>query len=178
MVGLTQDKDESDEDSLLATLNNSSAIRDCCQQCKPFIWQDYSVLTVPCSPTPCGRQPATAAGVLVLAATNRPSVIDAALMRPGRLEVQLYVPPPDREGRLEVLKVHTTRIPLAGDVDLARLAADTEGFSGVQGWAHEQSGTGVCVAWWLGRQLSASLQAAMAQALSCTADAAPGMQHA
>lgn len=69
----------------------------------------------------------------MLAATNRPSAIDAALMRPGRLEVQLYVPPPDGEGRLEVLKVHTARIPLAADVDLARLAADTEGFSGARG---------------------------------------------
>lgn len=69
----------------------------------------------------------------MLAATNRPSAIDAALMRPGRLEVQLYVPPPDREGRLEVLKVHTARIPLAADVDLDHLAADTEGFSGL--WA-------------------------------------------
>ena len=52
-------------------------------------------------------------------------------MRPGRLDVQLYVPPPDAEGRLEVLKVHTSGMPLAADVDLERLAADTERFSGI-----------------------------------------------
>jgi SpoVK/Ycf46/Vps4 family AAA+-type ATPase len=70
-------------------------------------------------------------GVLVLAATNRPSAIDDALMRPGRLDVQLYVPPPDLEGRLEVLKVHTMGMPLADDVDLGGLAADTDRFSGM-----------------------------------------------
>ena len=68
--------------------------------------------------------------MLVLAATNRPSCIDDALMRPGRLDVQLYVPPPDLEGRLEVLRVHTAGMPLADDVDLPALAADTDRFSG------------------------------------------------
>ncbi len=68
--------------------------------------------------------------MLVLAATNRPGAIDSALMRPGRLDVQLYVPPPDLQGRLEVLKVHTSGMPLAEDVDLPGLAAHTERFSG------------------------------------------------
>ncbi len=51
-------------------------------------------------------------------------------MRPGRLDVQLYVPPPDLQGRLEVLRVHTAGMPLAEDVDLAALAAGCEHFSG------------------------------------------------
>ena len=79
-----------------------------------------------------------ATGVLVLAATNRPAAIDAALMRPGRLDVQLYVPPPDLAGRLEVLRVHTAGMPLAEDVDLAELAADTDRFSG------ERVSVGIC----------------------------------
>ncbi len=57
-------------------------------------------------------------GVLVLAATNRPHVLDAALMRPGRLDLQLHVPPPDMEGRLAILQVHTRDMPLAPDIDL------------------------------------------------------------
>ncbi len=66
----------------------------------------------------------------MLATTNRPSAIDSALLRPGRLDVQLYVPPPDLDGRLDVLRVHTSGMPLAPDVDLAAVAADTERFSG------------------------------------------------
>ena len=58
------------------------------------------------------------AGVLLLAATNRPQEIDAALLRPGRFDVILYVPPPDEPGRLETLKIHTRGMPLAADVDL------------------------------------------------------------
>ncbi len=57
-------------------------------------------------------------GVLVLAATNRPHVLDAALLRPGRLDVLLYVPPPDSEERHEILKVHSRGMPVAQDVDL------------------------------------------------------------
>lgn len=59
-----------------------------------------------------------ATGVLVLAATNRPQSLDSALLRPGRLELQLYVPPPDRAGRLEALEVHCRRMALGSDVDL------------------------------------------------------------
>lgn len=55
---------------------------------------------------------------MVLAATNRPHVLDAALLRPGRLGALLYVPPPDVEGRHEILKVHSRRMPLAQDVDI------------------------------------------------------------
>ena len=58
------------------------------------------------------------AGVLLLAATNRPQEIDAALLRPGRFDVILYVPPPDCGGRLETLRVHTRGMPLAADVRL------------------------------------------------------------
>ena len=54
----------------------------------------------------------------MLAATNRPGALDAALLRPGRLDVQLYVPPPDACARLAILAVHTRAMPLAPDVDL------------------------------------------------------------
>ena len=57
-------------------------------------------------------------GVQILAATNRPQALDPALLRPGRLDLILYVPPPDVAGRLQTLKIHTRDIPLAPDVDL------------------------------------------------------------
>ena len=69
-------------------------------------------------------------GVVVLAATNRPDVLDPALLRPGRFDRQIVVHPPDRPGRVEILKVHTRKVPLAGDVDLERLAASTPGMTG------------------------------------------------
>jgi cell division protease FtsH len=69
-------------------------------------------------------------GVVVLAATNRPDVLDSALMRPGRFDRQILIHPPDRKGRLEILKVHTRKVPLAADVDLDRLAASTPGMTG------------------------------------------------
>jgi cell division protease FtsH len=69
-------------------------------------------------------------GVVVLAATNRPDVLDPALLRPGRFDRQIMVHPPDMKGRLEFLKVHTRKIPLANDVDLERLAAATPGMTG------------------------------------------------
>ncbi|EQD40832.1 AAA family ATPase, subfamily protein, partial [mine drainage metagenome] len=68
--------------------------------------------------------------VLVLAATNRPDIIDEALLRTGRFDHLLYVGPPDSAGRLEILKVHTRKMPLAHDVDLEQLAARTDGFVG------------------------------------------------
>lgn len=61
-------------------------------------------------------------GVVVLAATNRVDLIDPALLRPGRFDMAVALPAPDREARLAILRVHTRRMPLAGDVDLARLA--------------------------------------------------------
>jgi transitional endoplasmic reticulum ATPase len=67
--------------------------------------------------------------VVVLGATNRPELIDPALLRPGRLERQIYVPPPDAESRAEILRAASKATPLAADVDLAALAADLEGYS-------------------------------------------------
>ncbi|CAI0401450.1 unnamed protein product, partial [Linum tenue] len=71
-------------------------------------------------------------GVLVLAATNRPHAIDAALMRPGRFDLVLYVPPSDKEGRLEILNVLTRNISLDDDVDLKNIAENTELFTGAE----------------------------------------------
>ena len=69
-------------------------------------------------------------GVVVLAATNRPDVLDPALLRPGRFDRQIMVHPPDHKGRLEILKVHTRTIPLATDVALEQLASSTPGMTG------------------------------------------------
>ncbi|WP_300717611.1 ATP-dependent zinc metalloprotease FtsH [uncultured Desulfovibrio sp.] len=69
-------------------------------------------------------------GVILLAATNRPDVLDPALLRPGRFDRQVVVPTPDLRGRRRILEVHTKRTPLAPDVDLDTLARGTPGFSG------------------------------------------------
>jgi cell division protease FtsH len=69
-------------------------------------------------------------GVIVLAATNRPEILDRALLRPGRFDRQVLVDSPDRDGREAILKVHARDKHLAGDVNLARIAAATVGFSG------------------------------------------------
>jgi len=66
----------------------------------------------------------------LIAATNRPDVLDPALLRPGRFDRQVVVPVPDVKGREEILKVHSQRSPLAEDVDLAVLARGTPGFTG------------------------------------------------
>src|SRR5271166_2800251 len=68
--------------------------------------------------------------VVVLAATNRPDVLDSALLRPGRFDRRVAVQAPDRDGRVEILEVHTRKIPLAEDVDLDELAASTPGMVG------------------------------------------------
>lgn len=68
--------------------------------------------------------------VIVLAATNRREVLDPAILRPGRFEIQLEVPAPDIPARREILRVHFADKPLESDVDLSTLAADAEGFSG------------------------------------------------
>ncbi|KAK9154237.1 hypothetical protein Sjap_001717 [Stephania japonica] len=73
-----------------------------------------------------------AKGVLVLAATNRPDAIDSALMRPGRFDLVLYVPPPDLEARYEILQVHARKMKVADDVDLQRVAEDTDLFTGAE----------------------------------------------
>jgi len=69
-------------------------------------------------------------GVIIIAATNRPDVLDPALLRPGRFDRQVVVPPPDVKGRLEIIKVHSKKVPLDEDVDLETLARGTPGFSG------------------------------------------------
>jgi len=69
-------------------------------------------------------------GVMVIGATNRPDILDPALLRPGRFDRIVYVPPPDRKARYEILKIHTKNMPLAEDIDLEELADITEGFSG------------------------------------------------
>jgi len=69
-------------------------------------------------------------GVILMAATNRPDVLDPALLRPGRFDRRVVVSRPDVRGREEILRVHTRKIPLADDVDLSVLARGTPGFSG------------------------------------------------
>ena len=69
-------------------------------------------------------------GIIIIAATNRPDVLDPALLRPGRFDRQIVVPNPDVAGREKILKVHVRKVPLAPDVDLKVLARGTPGFSG------------------------------------------------
>ena len=69
-------------------------------------------------------------GVIVISATNRPEVLDPALLRPGRFDRRVAVQPPDTVGRRKILEVHTRSVPLAPDVDLDRLAATTPGMVG------------------------------------------------
>lgn len=68
--------------------------------------------------------------VFVIGATNRPEQLDPALCRPGRLDTLVYVPLPDEEGRLGILKAQLRKTPVAGDVDLNYIASKTHGFSG------------------------------------------------
>jgi cell division protease FtsH len=68
--------------------------------------------------------------VIVLGATNRPEILDPALLRPGRFDRRVAVQPPDRPGRLKILQVHTRSIPLADDVDLGQIASSTPGMVG------------------------------------------------
>ncbi len=69
-------------------------------------------------------------GVILIAATNRPDVLDPALLRPGRFDRRVVVPRPDVKGRAEILGVHTRKVPLSDDVDLSVIARGTPGFSG------------------------------------------------
>ena len=69
-------------------------------------------------------------GIIIIAATNRPDVLDPALLRPGRFDRQIVVPNPDVVGRERILKVHVRKVPLAPDVDLKTTARGTPGFSG------------------------------------------------
>jgi transitional endoplasmic reticulum ATPase len=69
-------------------------------------------------------------GVVVIAASNRPALLDPALLRPGRFDDLIYVPVPERDGRLHILKIHTRDMPLGEDVDLDSIAGRTEGYTG------------------------------------------------
>jgi transitional endoplasmic reticulum ATPase len=69
-------------------------------------------------------------GVVVMAATNRPNLLDPALLRPGRFDELVYVPVPDLKGRRKILGIHTRKMPLADDIDLDELAEKTERFTG------------------------------------------------
>ncbi len=75
-----------------------------------------------------GIQPLS--NVVVIGATNRPDILDPALLRPGRFDRIIYVPPPDKEARKQIFKIHTRKVPLAEDVDLDKLAELTEGYTG------------------------------------------------
>jgi transitional endoplasmic reticulum ATPase len=68
--------------------------------------------------------------VVVIGATNRPDILDPALLRPGRFDRIIFVPPPDIEGRYQIFQIHTREMPLADDVDLRKLAEMTEGYTG------------------------------------------------
>ncbi|HSF65913.1 MAG TPA: ATP-dependent zinc metalloprotease FtsH [Nitrospiraceae bacterium] len=72
----------------------------------------------------------TTEGVILVAATNRPDVLDPALLRPGRFDRQVVVNRPDMRGRIEILKVHTKKVPIAPNVELEKIARGTPGFSG------------------------------------------------
>jgi cell division protease FtsH len=72
----------------------------------------------------------TTEGVILVAATNRPDVLDPALLRPGRFDRQVVVNRPDMRGRVEVLRVHTKKVPIAANVELEKIARGTPGFSG------------------------------------------------
>ncbi len=68
--------------------------------------------------------------VVIVGATNRPDIIDPALMRPGRFDRLLYIPEPDKGTRIQIYKIHTKDMPLAKDVDLDRMASETDGYAG------------------------------------------------
>lgn len=72
----------------------------------------------------------TGRGIILIAATNRPDILDPALLRPGRFDRRIVVPPPDVKGREEILKVHTRKIPMDKDVDVTLIARGTAGFTG------------------------------------------------
>ena len=72
----------------------------------------------------------TTEGVILVAATNRPDVLDPALLRPGRFDRQVVVNRPDMRGRVEILQVHTKKVPIATNVELEKIARGTPGFSG------------------------------------------------
>jgi transitional endoplasmic reticulum ATPase len=68
--------------------------------------------------------------VVVIAASNRPDIVDPALLRSGRFDRHIYVPPPDRDSRFQIIKIHTKNIPMGEDVNIERLADITENYTG------------------------------------------------
>jgi transitional endoplasmic reticulum ATPase len=68
--------------------------------------------------------------VMVIAATNRPDIIDPALLRPGRFDRLLYVPPPDRDSRIQIIKIHIKKKPLTEEINIEELAKHTDGYTG------------------------------------------------
>lgn len=70
--------------------------------------------------------------IILVGATNMPENLDAALLRPGRFDIRLLIPPPDEEGRLEILKIYTQSLPLCSDVNLNGIACRTKWFSGAE----------------------------------------------
>ena len=70
--------------------------------------------------------------IIILAATNSLNVLDSALLRPGRFDRQIYIPPPNLKGRREIIQLYARKIPLKSDVDLEEIAAMTKGLSGAQ----------------------------------------------
>ena len=74
----------------------------------------------------------TTEGVIIIAATNRPDVLDSALLRPGRFDRQIYVDLPDMIGREQILRVHARKLSLADNVDLGVIARGTPGLSGAE----------------------------------------------
>ena len=72
----------------------------------------------------------TLQGVVVIAATNRPDILDSALVRSGRFDKMIYIPAPDKESRVKILEVHTKSMPLAKDVNLEEIGERTEGYVG------------------------------------------------
>ena len=70
--------------------------------------------------------------IIVLAATNRPEMLDKALLRPGRFDRQITIPAPDMKGRKEILKIHSKDKKLANDISFDSIAEDTAGFTGAE----------------------------------------------
>jgi len=68
--------------------------------------------------------------VVIITATNRPDIVDPALLRPGRFDRLIYIPPPNAEGRKKIFKIHLAEKPIADDVDIEELAQNTEGYVG------------------------------------------------
>jgi cell division protease FtsH len=71
-------------------------------------------------------------GVIIIAATNRPDILDTALLRPGRFDRQISIDKPDLVGREQIFKVHLKPLKISGDVDAHKLAAQTPGFAGAE----------------------------------------------